>query len=321
MKRFAYVRVEDAGTALSWAAKGGRFKAGGLDLLDRMKRGTLAPELLIDLAGWKEARGIRTTEEGWSLGSLTTLADLAESGHGLPAGIREAAENTATPQVRNRATLGGNLCQTPRCWYFHDAEISCAKKGGAGCPAREGRNEGHAVLSYGECPAVQGGNLAPILCALGAWALGREADGASRRMPLADFCKALETDWDRAPLLLERIEVPKTFPGTSHVEVRHRDSFDWAVASAAVAMRLEGGRIAEVRAWLGGVAPGPWRAASVEKDLAGLDPKPGTFRKAAEAALREARPLSEGAYKVAMARHVLEKALERAAARAAEEGR
>ncbi|MEZ5989320.1 MAG: FAD binding domain-containing protein [Planctomycetota bacterium] len=331
MNRFAYAAAASLEDAARKLAEGGTLKAGGVDLLGRIKRGTLAPSLLVDVDRLEPLTGFRDDDDrSWLLGANVRLADLADAGlyEGARrelAGLREAAAGAATPQVRNRATLAGNLLQSGRCWYLHDAEVACAGKGGEGCPALEGRNEQHAILGWTDCPVTMGSNLAPMLCALDA-VLGLRLPGDQvglKRLrevypgPAKGDAFRLHALPDGA--IVESVRIPRTGASTAHVEVRHKRSYDWALTIASVALRLEGGRIAAPSCWLGSVAPRPWHAKAAEEAVAGKEPSRGLFEEAAAAIV--CRPLSEGAYKVDMTRHALVEALLLACDRAREAGR
>lgn len=328
MNPFAYARVNSPEDASKKASQGALMKAGGVDLLSRMKRGTLHPELLVDLCFLKDMGGLADmAEQGWSLGALLKLAEIAEfetSKSLALAGLREAAELCATPQIRNRATLSGVLLQSPRCWYLHSADIDCEGKEGQGCPALEGRNEHHAILGYDRCPTTNASNLAPVLCALDAQLVYRPSSGGLEELSLRSLYEAPSKHrgflTHRLPkaAIVQAIRIPRRDLVTAHSEIRHKSSHDWALCSAAVALRLEGGKITELSCFLGSVAPTPWRASKAEALLRGQKPDRGAFAKAAAAELESARPLSEGAYKVKMSQVSMIRALESAVLRAEE---
>lgn len=347
MNPFAYARaanLEDAGKKV---AQGGLLKAGGVDLMGRMKRGTLHPELLVDLSFVDKRTGIEDRgDRGWSIGAQVTLAELAEycgdvgrgkrpaggndpdRPHAGPfAGIGEAAELTATPQIRNRATVVGNLLQSPQCWYLHDAEIQCEAKEGTGCPAIMGRNEYHAILGQGSCPVTNASNMAPVLSALDARVAYATADGGSKELALRELYRApakkrgFLTHTLPAGAVVQSLRIPPSRLATAHEEIRHKKSYDWALCSAGVALRLESGKIAEIHCYLGSVAPTPWHAAKAEALLRGSKPGREAFTKAAAAELAQATPLSEGTYKAKMSEVALIRALESATRRAEESQR
>lgn len=331
MKPFAYARATSSEDASNKAKQGALLKAGGIDLLGRMKRGTLHPDLLVDLSSLEKMDGINDLgQQGWRLGALLKLADLAAfDASKSPAleGLCEAAGQTATPQIRNQATVAGNLLQSPRCWYLHDAEIDCKIKGGKGCPALEGRNEYHAILGYDGCPVTNASNLAPALCALDARLVIRPAKGGEEEVSLrALYCapskkNAFKNHQLPAASVVQAIRIPQQDRVSAHAEIRHKQSYDWALCSAAVAVTLKDGKISELSCYLGSVAPTPYRAAKAEAFLKGRKPDRESFAKAAALELQAAKPLSEGAYKVKMSELTLIRALEAACRRAKESQR
>ncbi len=336
MNPFAYARATNLEDACQKMKAGALLKAGGIDLLGRMKRGTLHPELLVDLGSLDKMEGIDDLEgdaanqAGWDLGALLKLADLAAvdaTTHPALAGLREAALNTATPQIRNRATLAGNLLQSPRCWYLHDPEVPCESKGGQGCPAMTGRNEHHAILGYDSCPVTNASNLAPVLCALDARLVYRTVEGKQEeeRLHVLYTAPGKKTGFSthRVPegAIVTAIRIPRRDLVTAHVEIRHKKSYDWPLCSAAVALRLQEGKIAEIHCFLGSVAPTPHRARFAEGLLMGKKPGQEAFAKAAARELTQAKPLSEGAYKAKMSQLCLTRALEEAWKRAKENQR
>jgi len=301
------------------------LRAGGVDLLDRMKEGLEAPAELVELTSLQgelgqQLRALKSDAGGWQLGALVTLSQLAEHSD-LDAGfaaLRQAAGSAATPGIRNLATLGGNLLQRPRCWYFRSAELSCLKKGGSACLAITGENKYHAILGGGPSFIVHPSTLACALLALDARV---EVSGESTRtIPIAELFVGPKTDPKRehslAPgELLVRIILPAAEKSarSAYAVAKEKQSHDWPLAEAAVNLSLEAGVIKSARVVLGHVAPVPWRSAEAEAALTGQKPDAALFARAAAAALAPARPLRHNAYKLPLAQGLLREALHRAA--------
>ncbi|WAS93383.1 FAD binding domain-containing protein [Nannocystis punicea] len=300
------------------------LRAGGIDLIDRMKEGLEAPARLIELRwlGESEAvmRALGPDGEGLQIGALVTLAQLA--GHeGLGeayAALRQAAGSAATPTIRNAATLGGNLLQRPRCWYFRHADLVCLKKGGSACLAVSGENKYHAILGGGPSFIVHPSTLACALTALDAQVVIRGTE--ARTLPIAELFVTPKQDAKREHALqpgevLVRAILPK--PGaeqrSGYAAVKEKQSHDWPLAEAAVKMSLQSGVMTDVRVVLGHVAPIPWRSREAEAALEGKPASEALFAEAAKAALAEARPLRDNAYKIPLAQGLLREVLHRVA--------
>lgn len=298
------------------------LRAGGIDLLDRMKEGLDAPELLVELS---RVAGHGSPLEGADtmvFAASTTLAELAAGTEPGADALREAAREAATPSIRNVATLGGNLLQRPRCWYFRNRELVCLKKGGDTCLAISGDNRYHAILGAGPSYIVHPSSLASALLALDARAIvwsasDQQPDGSSRSIPLAELFVGPKQDPMREHVLapgeiLLVIGVPTTPARRSAYQaVREKQSHDWPLAEAAVALRLEGGVMKDVRVALGHVAPIPWLAKEAMQLLEGQAPSAALFAEAAAAALAPAKPLAGNAYKVPLCKGLLREVLHR----------
>ncbi|GAA2214263.1 xanthine dehydrogenase family protein subunit M [Nonomuraea monospora] len=324
MDDFAYTRAGRAETAIRLAAQPRtRFIAGGTDLLYLMKEGVERPEHLIDINALPLA-GVRRAGGRIELGALSRMSDVAAHpavGRRLPV-LAQALLASASPQVRNMASLGGNLLQRTRCWYFRDASMPCNKRApGSGCPAIEGRNRWHAILGGSRsCIAVHPSDLAVALTALDATVHVLGAAGP-RAIGIADFylppgdTPHRETVL-RAGELITRIDVPLTplAEGSRYVKVRDRASFEFAVVSVAACVRLEDGprdgAVREASLAFGGVAPRPWRSSAVERALTGRPLTPASIRAAGEALVREARPRPDNAFKVPLVQRALSDVLE-----------
>lgn len=294
MKPFEYISVESVEAAREALESGGRvLKAGGTDLLDEMKAGIASPEALVNLLPIKGLRDVRENVYG----ALMTLAEFAKV---APGALGQAAIEAATPEIRNMATLGGNLCQHSRCWYYRLPEFPCRRRGGSECPALEGQNKYHAIFDNKLCPDIQPSNLAPALVALEAKILTSE-----REIAAADF---FVSGPERMNSLHERevvvgVAVPAAPPPSAYVEARERQSFDFALASAAVALG------AAPRVVLGHVSPAPQRASRVEEAIAGKTMTAELAATASEAADEGATPLSQNLYKRKLVRAVVRRAL------------
>jgi xanthine dehydrogenase YagS FAD-binding subunit len=283
-----------------------------------MKGDIAAPSRLLDIQRLTGLpTGVEETAEAVSVGALATLAaietnPIIQQRHPL---LAQAAAVAATPQLRNMATLGGNLLQRPRCWYFRNRLLDCWLKGGHGCPAYEGENQFHALFGGGPCYAVHPSDLAPALLALDA-RVHLQGSGGARVVPLAEFFtlptenRRHEAAIDGDELLLS-VSIPHSLQGGHQVYLKAMERKGWAFAIVAVAaaLRLDGRRVADVRLVLGGVAPTPWRAATAERAMRGAEAGEALWAQAAESALLGASPLSRNAYKIPLAKALIRRAL------------
>lgn len=295
--------------------------AGGTDLLALMKDGVRAPGRVVSVRAVQELHGVEETDDGGlRLGGGVTLTDLADHPalrERYPA-VARAAGFAAGPQIRNLGTLGGNVCQRPRCWYYRLGYGLLPRQDGRSM-IRQGDNRYHAILGNGgDALFVSPSTVAPILIAHGARLHLHGPDGP-RETALADFYRIPEEEGEREHDLAEgeivtAVHLPSPPAGlrTASYEVRPGKSLDWSLATAAVALRMEGERVGEARIVLGQVAPKPWRAGSAEEALAGERPTAEGVTRAAEAAVAGASPLSMNRYKVQLARVAVRRALERA---------
>jgi xanthine dehydrogenase YagS FAD-binding subunit len=265
---------------------------------------------------------ITLNARGLTIGALVTLTEVEEHAgvrKSFP-GLAEAAQSIATPQIRNLGTVGGNLCQRPRCWYFRLEEVVCLKKGGSECYAASGENKYNAIIAGGPSFIVHPSDLAPMLVALGASVTVVGSKG-KRVVPLDKFFTLpSEGDIRRENVLKNEEIITEIFVPASplaahstYLKFKERESLDFALASAAVAVQLAPNQtVREARIVLGGVAPIPWRVPAAEKYLAGKNLKPDVLGEAAKIALADATPLEKNAYKVPLAQTLVRRALARA---------
>jgi xanthine dehydrogenase YagS FAD-binding subunit len=328
MRPFRYSRAKDAAAAVTAASANphSRFLAGGTNLLDLMKEDVERPTELIDLTRL-DLSAIREVNGGVSIGALAKNSDTAN--HPLirkkyPL-LSQAIVAGASAQLRNMATNGGNLMQRTRCPYFYDTAMPCNKREpGTGCGAREGLNRMHAILGWSEkCVAVYPGDMANALYALDAVVRVRGAGGRERTIPIGEFHRLPGNTPERDNNLqhgelITAIELRRSpFARNSfYLKVRDRASYAFAIVAVAAALELAGGRIRKARVVLGGVAHKPWRSAEAEAGLAGRTPSEESFRRAAEAALKDAKPLAHNAYKVELGKRAIVRALMRASRQA-----
>jgi xanthine dehydrogenase YagS FAD-binding subunit len=313
MHNFAYVLPQSLAEAqLAAKEKGAVFKAGGIDLLDLMKGDIIRPEKLVNLLTVKgpALREISRKEDGLHIGALVTLADLAAHKEAPPA-LAEAAGAAATPQIRNVATVGGNIAQRPRCWYFRSNTFPCARKEGNTCFAQKGENKYHAIFDNSECAVVHASSLAVPFLALDATVVTTK-----RKIPFEKFFVPTTTDITREHVLEEgeiitEVVVPAASKGwkTAFREATERDSQDWSLINAAVVLDLDGGTVKAARVALGAVAAVPYRVAAAEAALVGKKITEANALKAAEIAFAKATPFTDNAYKVPLGRTILKRAI------------
>jgi xanthine dehydrogenase YagS FAD-binding subunit len=328
MKTFDYVRPTTIADAIAAAATpGATYLAAGTNLLDLMKGEITGPTRLVDLTRLPGLDRIeRLPDGGTRIGALVRNADLAHDvdfARSYPA-VAEALLSGASAQLRNAATVGGNLLQRTRCGYFYDVASRCNKREpGTGCDARDGENRLHAVLGWSEaCIATHPSDFCVPLVALDAVA---EIEGRTGRREVAvEALHRLPGDAPERDSVLEPgdLIVAVRLPGeargfsahTRYLKVRERTSYAFAVVSAAAGLRIEQGTIRQARLALGGVAAKPWRAHAAEQMLAGSPPGPAAYRRAAEAALADAQPSGDNGFKIELARRIVVRALTLAAA-------
>jgi xanthine dehydrogenase YagS FAD-binding subunit len=296
--------------------------AGGQDLLTTMKDYTSRPARLVNLKSIRGLNKITLNARGLTIGALVTLTELEEHAgvrKSFP-GLAEAAHSIATPQIRNLGTVGGNLCQRPRCWYFRLEEVVCLKKGGSECYAASGENKYNAIIAGGPSYIVHPSDLAPMLLALGATVTVMGAAG-KRVIPLDKFFTLPSEGNIRRENVLKNEEIVTEIyvpasplaARSTYLKFKERESLDFALASAAVAVQMAAnGTVKDARIVLGGVAPVPWRVPAAEKFLVGKELKPDVLAEAGKIALADARPLEKNAYKVPLAQTLVRRALARA---------
>ena len=316
MKAFSYVTAQTADSAVELVRDKGRFLAGGMDLLTEMKEGLVEPAVLVNVKALPGTRDIAVDKNKFSIGAnvtLTTLADHAEVRKLLP-GLAQAAEEVGSPQMRNVATVGGNLAQHSRCWYYRQRDLRCVKKGGPRCFARGGENKYHSLFTKNMCLSPCVSNLAVALSALDASVVVQR--GA--KTATLTIAQLYETAWADAKVhnslgtdeLILRIEVPVTAGARSvYLKIAEKNDFDWALVSCAAAGRVEGGKLRGVRVALGCVAATPWQMKEANAFLEGKPPTEENAAKAADLLLQGAEAREQNGYKIPIAKALVKRAL------------
>jgi xanthine dehydrogenase YagS FAD-binding subunit len=322
MKAFRFVRARTCGEAAQLLAhyEGARVHAGGTDLLDRLKERLETPDTLVSLVDAEGLQQVRLQPDGsiW-IGARVTLAQLADSDvclRFLPT-LAEAAGQAASPQLRHRATVAGNLAQHTRCGYYRLGSFPCFKRTGDACPVKQaGAVQDTAGVFDGDCVSAHPSSLAPVLGTLDAEITVRDAKGP-RQVAFADFWagprRGVATDTIlRAGEVVEALRVPprseRQFQG--YAEIRQKAAFDWPLVTCAVRYTADdAGTLKEARVWFGSLAPIPWHASAAEAALAGKACTDASANAAADAALAAAKPLAGAAYKLPLARVALRRAL------------
>ena len=324
MRAFEYATPETKEQAVSLlGANWGQTEilAGGTDLLALMKDDVVAPKRLVNIKEIKDLKGVSSGAQGLRIGALTTLGDLADNANVVkeyPA-LADALNEAASPQIRNLATLAGNLCQRPRCWYFRNGLGLLPKSEDGKDLVAEGENRYHAILGNdGSAKFVSPSTVVPALIAYRATVRVVGPKGR-REIPLEKFyvipTSEAEREHDLRPneIVTEVLVPPAQGVIAAHYEIRQKAAFDWPLAVAAVALTMSGSNVESARVVMGYVAPVPWPSPEAEQALVGKSVSEDVARAAAEAALQNARPLSHNAYKVQLARVAVRRAILKAA--------
>jgi xanthine dehydrogenase YagS FAD-binding subunit len=320
MKAFAYVVAQTPESAVELVRNQGRFIAGGIDLLGELKEYLAEPKTLVSVKLLPHTQEITAAADKWVIGANVTLAALAahpDLQRVFP-GVAEAAGEVGSPQMRNVATVGGNLAQHSRCWYYRHRDVRCLKKGGATCYAREGENKYHCLFSGATCVSPVVSNLATVLTALDARVIVQRG---AKTEPLS-MAQLYESAWEnprahnslKAADLILRIEIPVAAGGRSaYLQMGEKGDFDWALVSCAAAARVDGRTLRGARIVLGAVAPIPWQVEEANQFLEGKEPTDAVAAGAADLILKEAEPLTHNAYKVPLAHALIRRVLVRLA--------
>jgi xanthine dehydrogenase YagS FAD-binding subunit len=321
MKAFEYTSPHDlrqASELLGNDFSRAKLLAGGIDLLGEMKERIIEPDRVVNLKSVPGLNHLEAGANGLRLGALVTLAEIEE--HPVVrrsyAALAEAAHSVGSPQIRNVGTIGGNLCQRPRCWYYRDEAIQCIKKGGSKCYAAEGKNKYNAILGGSPSYIVHPSDCATALVALNGRVTIAGPGGKTRQAPLEEFFILPHVNVYRENILqpneiVTMVDLPTPAPGTksTYLKFKERDSMDWALSAVGAALTMHNGVVSNARVVLGGVAPIPWRSKEAEAVLHGKAVTPALADQAAEAALAGAKPLADNGYKVPLTKVLIRRAL------------
>jgi xanthine dehydrogenase YagS FAD-binding subunit len=307
MNKFAFVDCKTVDQALGQLGDGAMVKAGGIDLLDLMKEDIISPPRLVNIRNVDSLRGITISTDGLHLGPLSTLSEIAshpEIQRSYSA-LADAAGHAATPQIRNMATLGGNIMQRPRCWYFRSSDFDCKKKRGGSdeCHAHDGENQYHAIMNNSTCAMVHPSSTAVSLLGMDAQVELTSKRG-KRMVAMGEFYVPPEKSVVNETVvqpgeLITSILVPAPEPGTrsAYQKYGEKESFDWPIADAGVVLVMDGARCRKASVVLGVAAPTPIRSKEAEAVLIGKTIDEATARAAGKAAMLHATPLSQNGYK------------------------
>ena len=315
---FSYIRARSLDEAIDHLAMdGARPHAGGTDLLGCLRDRVFDVTTVVSITGLKELRGIEATPAGGiRIGSLTTIAEIARHPviRSNYRALSMAASEVASPQLRNQGTIGGNLCQKPRCWYYR-GEFHCLRKGGDRCYAVEGENAYHCILGGDNCFIVHPSDTAPAMVALQAGVVIAGPNGR-RKVPAESFHMPPSVDYTSETVLesqeiVTEIILPPPAKGlrSSYRKVRARRAWDFALAGVALAMVFNDDQTTDARVVLSGAAPVPWRSAEAEKAVRGSRLDRSRVARAAEAAIKDAEPMEQNEYKIPLFRGLIEQQL------------
>lgn len=316
MNSFAYLSAASPESAAELVRDNGRYLGGGMDLLGEMKEGLVEPRALINV---KLIPGASEVHAGatWRIGAAVTLAALAAHPevHRVFPGLAEAAGEVGSPQIRNVATIGGNLAQHSRCWYYRHRDVHCRKKGGPLCYARQGESKYHSLFSGGMCVSPCVSNLAVVLAALDARVIvqrGREPASLTIAQLYDRAWRTATAHNSLGPAdLILRIELPARVRRSAYLQVAERSDFDWALVSCAAAADARDGKLFQPRVVLGAIAPVPWQVDAANVFLEGKTVSTEVAERAAEILLQDARPLADNGYKLPIAKTLVRRTLQK----------
>jgi xanthine dehydrogenase YagS FAD-binding subunit len=318
---FAYSRPEHLQDAVDRLVAGGaQIHAGGTDLLGCLRDQVFSVDTLVSLSSIDGLSGVRKKDDGGlAIGAMTTITEIDEHPEirRLYPVLAQAAAEVGSPQLRNQGTIGGNLCQKPRCWYYR-GDFPCLRKGGYKCFAVNAENQYHCIFGGANCFIVHPSDTAPALVALDAEVKTLGPRG-SRRIAVAELHMppaenpTRETVLEPGEILVE-ILIPPPADGlySAYRKIRTRRAWDFAIAGCALALAMDGKRVRDCRVVLSGAAPVPWRSHETEKAIRGRELNDAAIRDASEAVVANAQPMSKNGYKIPLFKGVIEEELRKA---------
>jgi len=315
---FTHLRAKSLKEAVEQlSSKGSRIHAGGTDLLGCLRDEVFESNRIVSITQLEELRGISETADGGvRIGSLTTITEVANSKiiQERYRALAKAASEVGSPQLRNQGTLGGNLCQKPRCWYYR-GEFHCLRKGGDMCYAYQGENQYHCLFGGDPCYIVHPSDTAPALVAFDA-IIRISGSGGTSLLPLKKFFVLPAENVEKETVLepteiVTEVILPPLGQGirSAYRKVRARQSWDFALAGVALVVKFNGDRVDQAHVVLSGAAPIPWRSKEVEETMVGRRLDAETISKASEAVVRNAQPLKKNGYKIPLFRGMVEEEL------------
>jgi xanthine dehydrogenase YagS FAD-binding subunit len=315
MKAFQYATPTSPASAHELIGSNGRYLAGGIDLLAQMKEYIAEPKILVNVKALPGFDKIEPGEAVWSLGTNVTIAQIEDHKalQSVFPGLQQAAAEVGSRQIRNVATVGGNLAQHSRCWYYRHRDVLCLKKGGDMCYARHGENKYHSLFTGNTCISPVVSNLAIILAALDA-TVTVQRGSQPVRMSIPDFyAKAWDNpiahhSLDQSDLVL-KVEVPAKQRRSAYLQASEKSMFDWALVSCAAAAKIDGAKLSQTRVVLGAIANVPHQVPAANQFLEGKTLDEDTANKAADLILENAHAHSENGYKIPLARALIRRTL------------
>jgi xanthine dehydrogenase YagS FAD-binding subunit len=315
MNAFQYATAHSTGSARELVADKGAYLAGGNDLLGMLKDYLTTANTLVNIKSLPGLNRIERGEKFWTFGALVTIAEIEnhEEIKKIFPGLHDAASEIASLQIRNVATVGGNLAQNSRCWYFRQRDTVCLKKGGDLCYARHGENRYHSLFTGNPCISPVVSSLATTFAALDATAIVLRA-GRETRMNMAElYHRAWENPLAHNSLqnddLVLRVEIPTARPRSAYMQVSDKHTFDWALVSCAAAAEVTDGKLKSPRVALGSISPVPHQVEAANDFLDGKTLDDATATQAADMILKDAQPLEGNAYKVPIAHALIRRTL------------
>lgn len=315
MKAFEYATALSTDSARSLLSTNGAYLAGGNDLLTLLKEYLVSADILVNIKSIPGLDKIEHNHKTWTIGSMVTVAQIEHSPEikKVFPGLHEAASEVASQQIRNVATVGGNLAQHSRCWYYRHRDTVCLKKHGDLCFARNGENRYHSLFTGNTCISPVVSSLATTFAALDATAIVLR-EGKETRMSMADlYARAFENPLAHNSLnpgdLILRVEIPISRPHSAYTQASDKHTFDWALVSCAAAAEVDGGRLKNPRVALGSISPVPHQVEAANQFLDGKTLDDDVASQAADLILKDAKPLEHNAYKVPMAHALIRRTL------------